>query len=59
MIQEEIARLTGTLKFNVDSRPLISFKKKLAGVASQLQKFGQVANKKFAVKVSSLQLLPE
>ena len=52
MIQEEIARLTGTLKFNVDSRPLISFEKKLAGVASQLQKFGQVANKKFAVKVS-------
>lgn len=52
MIQEEIARLTGTLKFNVDSRPLISFEKKLAGVTSQLQKFGQVANKKFVVKVS-------
>lgn len=52
MIQEEIARLTGTLKFNVDAKPLIAFEKKLAGVTAQIQKFGQVANKKFTIKVS-------
>lgn len=52
MIQEEIARLTGTLKFNVDAKPLVAFEKKLAGVTAQIQKFGQVANKKFTIKVS-------
>lgn len=52
MIQEEIARLTGTLKFNVDARPLAAFEKKLAGVTTMLQQFGVAANKKFNIKVS-------
>lgn len=52
MIQEEIARLTGTLKFNVDARPLAAFEKKLAGVTAMLQQFGVAANKKFNIKVS-------
>lgn len=52
MIQEEIARLTGTLKFNVDARPLAAFEKKLAGVTQMLQQFGVAANKKFNIKVS-------
>jgi tape measure domain-containing protein len=52
MIQEEIARLTGTLKFNVDARPLAAFEKKLAGVTTMLQQFGAAANKKFNIKVS-------
>lgn len=52
MIQEEIARLTGTLKFNVDARPLAAFEKKLAGVTTLLQQFGAAANKKFNIKVS-------
>lgn len=52
MIQEEIARLTGTLKFNVDARPLAAFEKKLAHVTTMLQQFGVAANKKFNIKVS-------
>lgn len=52
MIQEEIARLTGTLKFNVDARPLAAFEKKLAGVTTMLKDFGVAANKKFNIKVS-------
>lgn len=52
MIQEEIARLTGTLKFKVDARPLVAFEKKLAGVTTLLQQFGVAANKKFNIKVS-------
>lgn len=52
MIQEEIARLTGTLKINVDNRPLAAFEKKLAGVTTMLQQFGVAANKKFNIKVS-------
>lgn len=52
MIQEEIARLTGTLKFNVDARPLAAFEKKLASVTQMLQQFGVAANKKFNIKVS-------
>ena len=52
MIQEEIARLTGTLKFNVDARPLAAFEKKLAGVTQLLQQFGAAVNKKFNIKVS-------
>lgn len=52
MIVEEVARLTGTLKFNVDSRPLLAFEKKLVGVTDLLKKFGVAANKKFNVKVS-------
>jgi len=52
MIQEEIARLTGTLKFNVDARPLAAFEKRLAGVTTMLQQFGVAANKKFNIKVS-------
>lgn len=52
MIVEEVARLTGTLKFNVDNRPLIAFEKKLMGVTTLLKQFGVAANKKFNVKVS-------
>lgn len=52
MIQEEIARLTGTLKFNVDNRPLIAFEKRLEKVTGMLQQFGAAANKKFNIKVS-------
>lgn len=52
MIQEEIARLTGTLKFNVDARPLAAFEKRLATVTAMLQQFGVAANKKFNIKVS-------
>jgi tape measure domain-containing protein len=52
MIQEEIARLTGTLKLNVDNRPLIAFEKRLEKVTGMLQNFGNAANKKFSIKVS-------
>lgn len=52
MIVEEVARLTGTLKFKVDARPLAAFEKKLAGVTTMLQQFGVAANKKFNIKVS-------
>jgi len=52
MIQQEIARLTGTLKFNVDNRPLMAFEKRLEKVTGMLQKFGAEANKKYNIKVS-------
>lgn len=52
MIVEEIARLTGTLKFNVDNRPLMAFEKRLNNVIQSLNSFAQVANKKFQIKVS-------
>lgn len=52
MIVEEIARLTGTLKFNVDARPLAAFEKRLEKVTGMLQQFGTAANKKFNIKVS-------
>lgn len=52
MLNEEIARLTGTLKFNVEARPLVAFEKKLNGVMSLLREFSTIANKKFTVKVS-------
>lgn len=52
MLQEEIARLTGTLKFNVDARPLATFEKKLGGVMTMLRELSTLANKKFVVKVA-------
>ena len=52
MLQEEIARLTGTLKFNVDARPLVAFEKKLGGVMTMLRELSTLANKKFTVKVA-------
>lgn len=52
MIQQEIARLTGTLKFNVDNRPLMAFEKRLEKVTGMLQTFGAQANKKYNIKVS-------
>lgn len=52
MIVEEVARLTGTLKFNVDNRPLVAFEKKLIGVTNLLKQFGAAANKKFNIKVT-------
>ncbi|WYV99013.1 hypothetical protein Amme3_00017 [Pseudomonas phage vB_PpuM-Amme-3] len=52
MIAQEIARLTGTLKFNVDNRPLMAFEKRLEKVTGMLQQFGAAANKKFNIKVS-------
>jgi tape measure domain-containing protein len=52
MLQEEIARLTGTLKFNVEARPLVAFEKRLNGVMNLLREFSTIANKKFTVKVA-------
>lgn len=52
MLQEEIARLTGKLVFQVDNRPLATFEKKLSGVMTMLKEFQGLANKKFVVKVS-------
>lgn len=52
MLQEEIARLTGTLKFNVDARPLVTFEKRLGGVMNMLRELSTLANKKFVVKVA-------
>lgn len=52
MFQEEIARLTGKLVFQVDNRPLATFEKKLGGVLTMLRELSTLANKKFVVKVS-------
>lgn len=52
MLQEEIARLTGKLVFQVDNRPLATFEKKLGGVLSMLKELSSLANKKFTVKVA-------
>lgn len=52
MIDQEIARLTGTLKWNVDNRPLMAFEKRLEKVTGMLQNFAAQANKKFNIKVS-------
>lgn len=52
MLQEEIARLTGKLVFQVDNRPLATFEKKLSGVMTMLKEFQGLANKKFVVKVA-------
>lgn len=51
MIQEEIARLTGKLVFQVDNRPLMAFEKRLNSVISQLRQLETLANKKFNIKV--------
>ena len=51
MIQEEIARLTGKLVFQVDNRPLMAFEKRLAGVINMLGDLEKLANKKFNIKV--------
>ena len=52
MFQEEIARLTGKLVFQVDNRPLATFEKKLGGVLGMLRELSTLANKKFTVKVA-------
>lgn len=52
MINEEIARLTGTLKFNVDARALNTFEKRLASVEGKLRAFSELANRKFNIKVT-------
>lgn len=52
MFQEEIARLTGKLVFQVDNRPLTTFQKNLTGVLGMLRELSTLANKKFVVKVS-------
>lgn len=52
MLQEEIARLTGKLVFQVDNRPLATFEKKLGGVLVMLRELSTLANKKFTVKVA-------
>lgn len=51
MIQEEIARLTGKLVFQVDNRPLMAFEKRLFSVIGQLRQLEALANKKFNIKV--------
>lgn len=53
MIGSEIARLTGTLKFDVDMQQLIAFERKLAAVQRRLQEFGKAANKKLKLQVSA------
>lgn len=52
MLNEEIARLTGKLKFEVDNRPLMAFEKRLGGVMGMLRELSNLANKKFTVKVA-------
>lgn len=52
MLQEEIARLTGKLVFQVDNRPLMAFEKRLGGVMNMLRDLSTLANKKFTVKVA-------
>lgn len=52
MLQEEIARLTGKLVFQVDNRPLATLEKKLGGVLTMLRELSTLANKKFTVKVA-------
>lgn len=52
MLQEEIARLTGKLVFQVDNRPLATFQKNLGGVLNMLRELSTLANKKFTVKVA-------
>jgi tape measure domain-containing protein len=52
MLQEEIARLTGKLVFQVDNRPLTTFQKNLGGVLNMLRELSTLANKKFTVKVA-------
>ncbi|QNN99856.1 tape measure protein [Pseudomonas phage phiPsa267] len=52
MFQEEIARLTGKLVFQVDNRPLTTFQKNLTGVLNGLKELSTLANKKFTVKVA-------
>lgn len=52
MLQEEIARLTGKLVFQVDNRPLTTFQKNLGGVLTMLRELSTLANKKFTVKVA-------
>lgn len=52
MLQEEIARLTGKLVFQVDNRPLMAFEKRLGGVLNMLKELSTLANKKFTVKVA-------
>lgn len=51
-INEEIARLTGTLVWKVDNRPLLAFQNRLAKVTTMLNEFSAVANKKFGIKVA-------
>lgn len=51
MIQEEIARLTGKLVFQVDNRPLMAFEKRLNSVIDSLRQLETLANKKFNIKV--------
>lgn len=50
-IQEEIARLTGTLAFKVDLTGLHTFQEKLAGVETKLRAFVALTNQRFNIKV--------
>jgi tape measure domain-containing protein len=52
MINEEIARLTGSLVFKADYRTLVTFEKRLASVEGKLRAFSELANKKFNIKVT-------
>lgn len=49
---EEITRLTGTLVWKTDNRPLLAFQKNLTKVHSMLSEFSTLANKKFNIKVT-------
>lgn len=50
-INEEIARLTGTLAFKVDLTGLHQFQNKLDGVHAKMKEFSAFANRKFNIKV--------
>lgn len=52
MIQQDIAQLTGRLKFVSDVKPLNAFMQKLTLASDQLRKFGALANRKYNIKVS-------
>lgn len=51
-MNEEIARLTGSLVFKADYKQLEAFEKRLASVEGKLRAFGELANKKFNIKVT-------
>lgn len=50
-INEEIARLTGSLAFKVDLSGLHTFENKLAGVEAKMKQFASLANQRFNIKV--------
>lgn len=52
MIKEEIAQLTGKVKFEVDYRPLVSVQKRLEGLMGTIKQFTAATSKRFNIKVA-------